>query len=435
MSKIGFALAFASACAPIEPHPPPPSAPPPPVASVKPSASVDVPSPPPAPAQREPDGNDERTGASLELGKNLRFEKVGRHYAALHRVCDFAVHERTLLMSHATRPLGFGGATITRWDPAAKTPFTLAFDWNRSGEPEKGGGAGQGFLRLRRFDGRLWVPDADPPYLGFGFAKGMAEGYVFVSDEKARFAPVRNPGHLPPATAVVLPGALHVFDVARYAGKLLVATGALVPANRAEISPGTLFAENDGTKRWAPVYTYEHPKRAAARLGYMVRFRDRLYVAVSALEDGDPNEYVVFAPSVDAEHAKVVRVSQLGAQHTLRWYADGGRLYWLSLGGYGSELRVTENGDDWKLLPLPKEAGNATDVLRVGKSLVVMAEQGLYRLNGASFELLAKVTDAKSPFLVDDAYCSAPLVAFEGALYTGGQRKGELYRLQSASEL
>jgi hypothetical protein len=431
MSKIGLALALVAACAPIEPRPPAPSSAPPPIAPAKPSASVDAPTPPATAAQREPDGNDERAVVSFELGKNLRFEKVGRHYAALHRICDFGVHEGTLLMSHATRPLGFGGATITRWDPRAKTPFSLAFDWNRSGEPEKGGGAGQGFLRLRRFDGRFWAPDADPPYLGFGFAKGMAEGYVFVSDENARFSPVRNPGHLPPRTAVVLPGALHVFDVARYAGRLLVSTGALVPANRAEISPGTLFAESEGAKRWAPVYTYEHPNRAAARLGYMVRFRDRLYVAISALQGGDPNEYVVFAPSVDASHAKVVRVSKLGAQHTLRWYADGGRLYWLSLGGYGSELRVTEDGDDWKLLALPTEAGNATDVLRVGKSLLVMTEQGLYRLDGTSFELLAKVTDAKSPFPIDDAYCSAPLVAFEGALYAGGQRKGELYRLQS----
>lgn len=434
MSKIGFVLAVCGACAPIQPEPqtsnPPP---PPPVASVAPSASTPQPVPAPTPNQREPDGNDERRAASFELGANLHFEKVGRHYAALHRICDFAVHEHSLLMSHATRPLGFGGATITRWDPAQKTPFSLVFDWNRTGEPEKGGGAGQGFLRLRRFDGRLWVPDADPPYLGFGFAKGMAEGYVFVSDENARFAPVRNPGHLPPATAIVLPGALHVFDVVRYDGKLLVSTGALVPPNRAQTSPGTLFAENATTKKWEAVYAYEHPQRAAARLGYMVRFRDRLYVAVSALEDGDPNEYVVFDGTLDATHAKAVRVSKLGAQHTLRWYADAGRLYWLSLGGYGSELRVTDDGDAWRLLALPSDAGNATDMLRVGKSLVVMAEKGLYRLNGESFERLAQVTETKSPFAIDDAYCAAPLVGFDGALYVGGQRKGDLYRLQSAA--
>lgn len=433
MSKFGFVLVVCGACAPRAPEPELSKPPAPALASVKPSASVEPPSPPPAPTQREPDGNDERATASFELGTNLRFEKVGRHYAALHRICDFAVHERTLLMSHATRPLGFGGATITRWDPAAKTPFSLVFDWNRAGEPEKGGGAGQGFLRMRRFDGRFFVPDADPPYLGFGFAKGMAEGYVFVSDANARFAPVRNPGHLPPASALVLPGALHVFDVARYDGKMLVSTGALVPPNRAETSPGALFAENTTTKKWEAVYTYAHPRGAAARLGYMVRFRDRLYVAVSALEDGDPNEYVVFRGTLDAAKAEVVRVSKLGAQHTLRWYADGGRLYWLSLGGYGSELRVSEDGDAWQLLALPADAGNATDVLRVGKSLLVMAEKGLYRVNGTSFERLAEVSEPKSPFAIDDAYCSAPLVAFERAVYVGGQRKGDLYRLQSAA--
>lgn len=431
MSKIGLFFALCGACAPVQPELQASNPSPPPVASVNPSASVAPPTAPPIPTEREPDGNDERAPASFELGRNLHFEKVGRHYAALHRICDFAVHERTLLMSHATRPLGFGGATVTRWDPAAKAPFSLVFDWNRTGEPEKGGGAGQGFLRMRRFDGRLWVPDADPPYLGFGFAKGMAEGYVFVSDDKARFAPVRKPGHLPPATAMVLPGALHVFDVVRYEGRILVSTGALVPPNRAETSPGALFAENATTKKWEAVYTYPHPRGAAARLAYMVRFRDRLYVAVSALEDGDPNEYVVFDGTLDAAHAQAVRVSKLGAQHTLRWYADGGRLYWLSLGGHGSELRVTEDGDEWQLLALPAEAGNATDVLRVGKALLVMAEKGLYRLDGTNFLRLAQVTDTKSPFVIDDSYCSAPLAAFDGALFVGGQRKGDLYRLQS----
>jgi hypothetical protein len=164
MSKLGFALAFAGACAPIDPRPPAPSAKPAATASAIPSASVEAPPPVAVPAQREPDGNDERSVASFSLGENLRFEKVGRHYASLHRICDFGVHERTLYMSHATRPLGFGGATITRFEPGKKAPFSVVFDWNRTGAPEKGGGAaGQGFLRLRRFDGRFWVPDADPP--------------------------------------------------------------------------------------------------------------------------------------------------------------------------------------------------------------------------------------------------------------------------------
>jgi hypothetical protein len=368
---------------------------------------------------------------SFEIGAKLRFEKVGRHYAALHRICDFAVHDRTLLMAHATRPLGFGGATITRYQPDEKTPFSQAFDWNRPGEPEKGGGAGQGFLRIRRFGDRWYVPDADPPYLGFGFSKTMAEGYVFVSDETARFERVRNPGHLPPASALVLPGALHVFDVGRYANTLLVSTGAVVPAKRPRSSPGTLFGEDSAKKSWAPVYTYEHPAGGAARLGYMVRFRDRLYVAISALEDGDPNEYIEFDGSVSVDKARVVRVSNEGARHTLRWYTDGGRLYWISLGGNGSELRVTSDGRDWKLLTPPAEAGNPTDLLRVGKSLLVLAENGLYRLDGSSFHELARVSETKSPFLVDDVYCAAPLVAFDGALYAGGQRRGALYRLQS----
>ncbi len=312
----------------------------------------------------------------------------------------------------------------------------MVFDWNRPGEPETGGAAGQGFLRIRHFGDRFYVPDADPPYLGFGFAHVMAEGYVFESDANARFSRARSPGHLPPAPptsksggAIVLPGAIHVFDVVRFRKRLLVSTGALVPPKRAETSPGALLAQNETSGEWQPVYTYAHPARAAAaRLGYMIRFRDRLYVAVSPLEPGDPNEYVV----LDAELRPTV-VTVVGARHTLRWYTDSGRLYWISIGGNGSELRVTSDGQNWKLLPLPNGAGGPTDILRVGKSLVVLAERGLYSLSDSSFHELGRVTEAKSPFSVDDAYCAAPLVAFRGELYAGGQRRGTLYRLSASS--
>ncbi|HXK17877.1 MAG TPA: hypothetical protein VNG33_08745, partial [Polyangiaceae bacterium] len=134
---------------------------PPLVASAAPSAAV-----PDAPPQLDPDGNDESASAEIKLPEHAHFEKVGRHWGALERICDFAVLGDALYMAHATRPLGLGGATITRYQPNVKPAFALAFNWNREGEPEQGGGAGQGFLRVRSIDGRLYVPDADPPYLG-----------------------------------------------------------------------------------------------------------------------------------------------------------------------------------------------------------------------------------------------------------------------------
>jgi hypothetical protein len=90
---------------------------------------------------------------------------------ALQRICDLTALGDALYASHANQPLGTDGATITRYQPDdAKRPFAVAFDWNRPGEPTKGGGAGQGFLRVHAIGGRLFVPDTDPPYAGFGIA-------------------------------------------------------------------------------------------------------------------------------------------------------------------------------------------------------------------------------------------------------------------------
>ena len=61
------------------------------------------------------------------------------------------------------------------------------------------GGAGQGFLRVHAIGGRLFVPDADPPYAGFGFVDAATEGYVFLSDRDGNFAPARGERALPPA--------------------------------------------------------------------------------------------------------------------------------------------------------------------------------------------------------------------------------------------
>lgn len=68
-------------------------------------------------------------------------------------------------------------------------------------------------------------------------------------------------------------------------------------------------------------------------------------------------------------------------------------------------------------------------MLRVGSRLVVLAERGLYALKADAFELIAPVTDAKTPFKVDDGYCAAPLAIFQGSLYAGDQLRGNLWKL------
>jgi hypothetical protein len=442
------ALAFvAVGCAVVHRAPGRRAAPPParPIATASAPASQPRASAAPAapPPQIDPDGNDETKSAAIALPAHGHFEKVGRHWAALSRVCDFAVVGDALVMAHATRPLGFGGATLTRYAPDAKPPFSLVFDWNREHEPQKGGGGGQGFLRIRQIDGRLYVPDADPPYLGLGLAAGV-EGYVFESDATGRFARPRSPHHLPPAAptdknagAIVLPGAIHDFDVIRYRGKLYASTSAAIPPKAtASSSPGTLFTPGDKPGRWRVAYTYAGaPGEASVRLGYMTRFRDRLYVAISPLYDIDRHDFVVFklprdAKAISADYATPVQVTKSGGAHTLCWYADRGSLYWITIGSDGGQIRVTKDGDAFNVLPLPPDAGSPSDVLRVGEHLLVLAEHGLYELSDGAFRLIAPAPP-KSIFKVDDAYCAPPMVVFKGTLYAGGQHRGALWRLSA----
>lgn len=401
-------------------------APPPPVSALEPVA---------APAQLEPDGNDDEPAAAFDIPERGHFEKVGRHWAALSRVCDFAVLGDALYLAHATKPLGLGGASVTRYRPDAKPPFSLAFNWNREGEPEQGGAGGQGFLRIRSVDGRLYVADADPPYLGLRMATGI-EGYVFASDQQGVFASARMPGHTPPRSAFVLPGSLHGFDVIRFRGKLYGSASAAIPPNgNATSSPGALLTPAETPGPWQVAFIYAGaPSEGSVRLSYMTRFRDRLYVAISPLYGLDRHDFVVIAPARDKttiapSDAKAVQVTARGGAHTLRWYTDRGKLYWLSIGSAGAELRVSDDGERFRLLSLPPEAGYPSDVLRVGSSLLVLAEHGLYELSDATFRLRAAITEPKTPFKVDDGYCAAPLVAFQGTLYAGDQLRGALWRL------
>jgi len=412
-----------------------------PVQSVAPVPSVPAAVAKAEPSQLDPDGNDEEAVTGVVVPELGHFEKVGRHWAALQRVCDFAVLGNALYLAHATQPLGLGGASVTRYAPQDKQPFSLAFNWNREGEPERGGGAGQGFLRLRQLDGRLYVPDADPPYLGLGMATGI-EGYVFVSDKTGAFSAARMPGHLPPRAAtsarsgtVVLPGGLHDFDVIRYRGKLYASTSAAIPPNgNAKTSPGTLLTPNaKESAPWQVAFTYAGaPGEESVRLGYMVRYRDRLYVAISPLYGLDRHDFLVISPpreraTFDSADARAVTV--LGGTHTLRWYADAGRLYWITIDSNGVELRATDDGEHFRLLALPPGAGHPSDILRVGSQLVVLAEHGLYELLDDRFVLRAPISDAKTPFKVDDGYCAPPLVAFQGSLYVGDQVRGNLWKL------
>lgn len=404
----------------------------------------------PTGAQLDFDGDDDpaETGTGA-LPTSARFERVGRPPRSLRRICDLTVANGALYAAHANSPLGSDGATITRYNPAARPPFAVAFDWNRPGEPTNGGGAGQGFLRVHATGGRLFVPDADPPYNGFGISEGGTEGFVFVSDPSGVFAPPRGPHFRPPAPpdptsragAAVLPRAYHVLDTIRYRGRMYATTGSVPPRERAWYgpSPGALHVANATWSRWTYEVDYPFPYRNGVwRLGFMVRFRDRLYMGIQDYDGREPNDLVWALPARDATaitraDLHPARVTTRGGSLTLRWYADRGRLYWIAWERDNTvSLRVSDDGDTWRLVNLPGGAGVPTDVVRFRDGVVVLASRGLWRIDGATPAQIAAVPlDARGrgPFDVTDVFCAAPLAVFQNALYAGAQRDGSLYRL------
>lgn len=402
---------------------------------------------PAAPAQIDPDGDDDPTPTGEgKLFSAAHFEKVGKPPLALRQICDLTPLGDALYAAHSLQPLGADGATITRYEPQ-KTgkPFSVAFDWNRHGEPAKGGGAGQGFLRVHRIGGRLFVPDADPPYNGFGIADFGTEGYVFVSDPEGKFASARRPKHRPPGPpaldgkpgAGVLPRAYHVLDVIRYRGRLYASAGSVPPKEHAwrGPSPGALHVADADGARWTYEVDYPYPWGDGVwRLTFMVRYKDRLYVGIQDYDGRDPNDYLVFTPAPESsaitrEDTHPVRVTASGAAQTLRWYTNQGKLYWIAWGHDGVRLRVTSDGDHWTPILLPPELGAPTDITRFRDSLVVLTERALLKLDDRGPVVIATVQEKKSPFELRDMLCAAPLGVFENELYAGGQRNGALYKV------
>jgi hypothetical protein len=411
-------------------------------AETAPAASASAP-----PAQLEPDGNDDPTPTGEgALPQRAHFEKVGKPPLALRQICDLTPLGDALYAAHALQPLGADGATITRYRPdEPDKPFSVAFDWNRPGEPARGGGAGQGFLRVHRIGGRLFVPDADPPYNGFGVADFGTEGYVFLSGPDGEFAPARRPKHRPPGPpsidgrpgAAVLPRAYHVLDVIRFRGRLYASTGSVPPKEHAwrGPSPGALHVAGADLSRFTYEVDYPYPWRDGVwRLTFMVRFKDRLYVGIQDYDGREPNDFLVFTPAPDSsalrhEDLHPVRVTQDGAAQTLRWYTDRGKLYWIAWGRDGVWLRVTSDGDHWTPIVLLPEFGAPTDITRFRDGLVVLTERALLKLDTQGPTVIATVEEKKSPFELRDILCAAPLGVLNNELYAGGQRHGALYRV------
>lgn len=408
-----------------------------------------APAPPPSPGDgADPDGDDDPSDTGTgPFPERARFERVGRAPFALRRICDLTPFAGSLYAAHAFEALDADGATITRYDPRAKAPFSIAFDWNRPGEPTARGGAGQGFLRVHAIGGRLFVPDADPPYNGFEITEPGTEGYVFVSDREGRFAPARMPHHKLPAElsgagagAGILPRAYHVLDVIRFRGRLYASTGSVPPRRRAwhGPAPGALHVASDDLSRWTYEVDYpQYPWRDGTwRLTYLVRFKGRLYAGIQDYDGSDPIDYVVFNPPFGTKQiaptdVQAVRATARGHQRTQRWYVDSGKLYWIAISRWGTALRVTDDGETWREIAFPSRFGAPTDVTRFRGVLVALTERALFRLDRDPPELVAQVKsqDGRTPFESNDLFCAAPLAVLDSELYAGSQRDGSLWKI------
>ena len=405
------------------------------------------------PPQLDPDGNDDPEDPGTgKAPLNATWERVGTPPLALTRICDLTPFHGALYAAHANQPLGTDGATITKYTPGpdAKGTFRVAFDWNRPGEPIKGGGAGQGFVRVHAIDGKLFVPDADPPYGGLQLVDWGTEGYVFSSDDKGVFPSARAPHFKPPANVGVLPHAYHVLDVIKFRGAYFASTGSVPPKEQAwrGHSPGALHRANADRSRWIYETDYPTPLRDddVWRLTYMVRFKDRLYAGIQDYDGRDPNDFLYFTPKgsdpIGHDDAHPVKITPRGASGTLRWWVDTQakphRLYWLAWTKQGILPFVTTDGDDWKTIPIPPENGVPTDITRFRDSVVMLTTNGLYKLEADDSQSLIAAVDPtptakdkkpRSPFEVTDFFCTAPLAVLDNVLYAGAQRGGSLYRL------
>lgn len=409
-----------------------------------------------APTSQDPDGNDDHEEIGVgALPAAMVAVSMGRAPGGLHRICDLTAFRGSLYTAGADEPLNRDGAVVGRYTPGADAPWSVAFNWNRPGQPTRGGGAGQGFLRVRAIGDRLYVPDTDPPYNGFGVSETGTEGYVFASDWEGRFATPRGPTLRVPGPpdeagyfgAGVVPRAYHVIDVARFRGALYASTGSVPPRERAWEGPmpGALHRADARGRRWTYAVDYPRPWRPGVwRLTYLTRFRGALYAGIQDNDGRERYDYVRIAPPPDVrevaqEHVEAFRHPESGGGSlTLRWYTDRGRLFWITYERHGViALRVSDDGLRWRDVTLPDEGGWPTDVTRFRDGLVVLATGGLYRLaeppeSAPATRLATTPPREVHAFEASNGYCTAPLAVLDDRLYAGSQREGRLYRFDPA---
>ena len=423
------------------------SANPAPGASARPLAEgppllADVELPPPIASEVGRDGEDDgdtelpRLAALMAArADGARFEAVEDPPASAHPVvCDLVGFDGALFASHATEIIDRTGSRIHRYDPSAPAGrrWQLAFDYDRDGA------GGQGLSRLRVIGGRLYAVDSDSTSAGFfDLSDGFVEAYLFVSDEKGRFAPVRG-YQAPPATRA-LAGCFHAFDVISFGGALLATGGTAMrgEGGRPRYPGGLWWGEPDGAGALLPRWALGLGV-GVVRPPYLHRLGGRLYVGFQNNERRARFDLAVLGGDLAASDNEPVlgRVTPEGGWLTRRFASGEGTLYWLA-SGYrrASDRRPatlfrSTDGRAFQVVALPAGAGEPQDLVVVRGGVVVLASGGLYAApRGGAVRRLAPAPPGDH-FGHFETFCSAPLAVVDQELYAGSTRDGRIYRIR-----
>ena len=320
-------------------------------------------------------------------GPLTMFTDLGSVYSG-QAVNDMHEFAGKLFIATSLDPLGSFGCAVTTYDGSGfSTVLTRS--------------ASQGLLRIREFDGKLYVPDGDP--------NGLVPGYVYISDATGTSW----------SSTTVSTGA-HLFDVIKQNGLIYLSGQDGAPGL------GSLWSSSNGGTSFSLV----GPK-GNGRHKYMVEYNGYVFVSLEST-----GHAALSASTMSTTSSPVT-----SNFYAWRWRVINGVLY------AGGGLIGTPNAT-----PLRLEGTNATvpagfaynviwDFCYFGGKIYSLAVDGLYESsdNGINF---TKIIDAPA-YGSDTVFWMLPaggggwnqdaigaLAIYNGNLYAGAIRNGHLYLVE-----
>lgn len=337
---------------------------------------------------------------SIESTASATFVEVGKPTGGYKCIVDMALFNGRMYLSTADDPLGNWGAKVFYTTDAIT--YTQALS----------DGTSQGYLRMGVFDNQLWIPDGDP--------NGMDPGYVYIS----------NSGNSGSFTKTTITGAVHTFDVIKFAGKALVANGM-------STSLGGL-SEFNGSNLWSSVSS----PSASFRMKYMAEIGGKLWVA-----NANPNsdvDYFLYTGSASSSPQSLNKVTGSGSTYQI-YTTSQGKMFWTVV--YSNAIHVLQSTDGTNWTPSPTLDGKFVSDFAESNGILYALDWkgGLWESSDHNtFTVLApppaNAVDAFGPLPVTGGYnadARASMLVYNGSIYCGSSTNGKVYKVDittSASE-